>query len=189
VDDNSPDGTAEVVRQYTKQNPNVSLLERNGPRGLGLAYIDGFHHALAGGYDLVIMMDADLSHDPDRIPAMIEATAQANLVIGSRYLQGVNVINWQLSRLIISILANKYTRLVTGLPVNDCTSGFKCLRRSVLEDVPLERISSTGYSFQIELHYRAWKRGFQLIEIPIIFYERKGGGVESVKRNYLRDGF
>ncbi len=175
VDDNSPDGTADVVRQYGTHTPNVTVLERTAKRGLGPAYLDGFRYAMDTGFDLVIMMDGDLSHDPNSIPDLIAATDEADLVVGSRYLKGVNVINWSLSRLIISRIANVYTRLITGLPIQDCTSGFKCFRSSLLETIPLDKISATGYSFQIELHFQAWKRGCRLKEVPIIFYERNDG--------------
>jgi dolichol-phosphate mannosyltransferase len=185
VDDNSPDGTADIVRRYAQNNREVKLLVREGPKGLGPAYLDGFRFALAGTYNRIIMMDADHSHDPEMISELLDKSARFDMVIGSRYLKGVNVINWQLSRLIISVLANKYTRLITGLPLFDCTSGFKCLRRSILEQIPLEKVTSNGYSFQIELHFRAWKRGFKLKEIPIVFYERERGQSKMSRRIIL----
>jgi len=175
VDDNSPDGTAEVVKAMQKENGKIFLMERSGKLGLGTAYIQGFNFAIQNNYDVVFEMDADLSHDPLEIPNFLEALKEADLVVGSRYLHGVNVINWPLTRLIISTLANKYTRLITGIPINDCTSGFKCFRRAVLEAIPLDKVKSNGYSFQIEMNFKAWKRGFKIKEIPIIFYDRMVG--------------
>ncbi len=175
IDDNSPDGTAELVKAYQKKNPHVHLLERPGKLGLGTAYIQGFQYALEHGYDFIFEMDADLSHDPRDIPRFLEAIADADVVIGSRYLRGVNVINWPLRRLFLSVMANKYTKFVTGLPLEDSTGGYKCFRRRVLEAIPLDKIRSNGYAFQIELNFKAWKRGFRLKEIPIIFYDRTAG--------------
>lgn len=175
VDDNSPDGTAGVVKAIQKENEKIFLMERSGKLGLGTAYIQGFNFAIQNNYDVVFEMDADLSHDPLEIPNFLEALKEADLVVGSRYLHGVNVINWPLTRLIISTLANKYTRLITGIPINDCTSGFKCFRRAVLEAIPLDKVKSNGYSFQIEMNFKAWKRGFKIKEIPIIFYDRMVG--------------
>ncbi len=175
IDDNSPDGTAEVVKAYQKQNSHVKLLERPGKLGLGTAYIEGFKYALQHGYEFIFEMDADLSHDPKDIPRFLEAITDADLVIGSRYLRGVNVINWPLRRLFLSVMANKYTKVITGLPLEDSTGGFKCFRRRVLEAIPLDEIHSNGYAFQIELNFKAWKRGFKIKEIPIIFYDRTAG--------------
>ena len=175
IDDNSPDGTADVVKAYQKSNPHVKLIERPGKLGLGTAYIVGFKYALQHGYDFIFEMDADLSHDPKDIPRFLDAIKDADLVIGSRYLRGVNVINWPLRRLFLSVMANKYTKIVTGLPLEDSTGGFKCFRRQVLEAIPLDEIHSNGYAFQIELNFKAWKRGFRIKEIPIIFYDRTAG--------------
>ena len=182
VDDNSPDGTATLVKEYMKNHSKVSIIEREGKLGLGTAYTTGFKYALQNSYDYIFEMDADLSHDPKEILNFLHAIKEADLVIGSRYLNGVNVINWPLLRLFISVMANKYTQIITGLPIHDCTSGFKCFRRHVLEKIPLEEISSSGYSFQIEMNFKAWKRGFVIKEIPIIFYDRTEGSSKMSKR-------
>jgi len=182
VDDNSPDGTAKIVKEYAKSNRKVHIIEREGKLGLGTAYIAGFRFALANDYDLIFEMDADLSHDPKVIPNFLQAAAEADLVIGSRYLTGVNVINWPLLRLFISVMASKYTRIITGLPIHDCTSGFKCFHRKVLQAIPLGDVKSNGYSFQIEINFKAWKRGFKLKEVPIIFYDRTEGSSKMSKK-------
>jgi dolichol-phosphate mannosyltransferase len=182
VDDNSPDGTAEVVEQYIKRNYPVSIIKRSSKMGLGTAYIKGFKYALEKDYDYIFEMDADLSHDPKEIPNFLKAIKNADLVIGSRYLTGVNVINWPLLRLFISVMANKYSRIISGLPIHDCTSGFKCFRRSVLGSIPLDEISSSGYAFQIEMNYKTWKRGFKISEIPIVFYDRTVGSSKMSKK-------
>ena len=182
VDDNSPDGTADRVKKYSQNYSNIFLKEREGKLGLGTAYIAGFEYAIENKYDYVFEMDADLSHDPKVIPEFLKAIEEADLVIGSRYLTGVNVINWPLMRLFISVMASKYTRIITGLPVHDCTSGFKCFRREVLEKIPLHEVSSSGYSFQIEMNFKAWKRGFRIKEVPIIFYDRTVGTSKMSKK-------
>jgi dolichol-phosphate mannosyltransferase len=175
IDDNSPDGTARLIKELMKNEERLFLLERPGKMGLGTAYITGFRYALEKGYDYIFEMDADMSHDPRELPNFLKAIETADVVIGSRYIKGVNVINWPLSRLMLSIFASKYTRLVTGLPLNDCTAGYKCFRREVLETIPLNEVRSNGYSFQIEMNFKAWKRGFRIVEIPIIFYDRTVG--------------
>lgn len=176
IDDNSPDGTASIVRKIKAQNPHLFLLERPAKQGLGTAYLQGFRWALDRGYEYILEMDADLSHDPDEVPRLIKVCKDgADLTIGSRYCQGVNVVNWPMRRLFLSYSANKYTRIVTRLPIKDATAGFKCFRRYVLESIDLDKIKSSGYSFQIEMNFRAWKRGFKLIEVPIIFIERTEG--------------
>ncbi len=175
VDDNSPDGTGDVVAGLSKQDSRVHLVRREGKLGLGTAYVAGFKYAIEQGYDFIFEMDADHSHDPDEVPKMLEKIRDNDLVIGSRYLTGVNVINWPFSRLLISLAANFYTRLITRMPIRDCTSGFKCFRRKVLESINLNRISSDGYSFQIEMHYKAWRRKFKIVEHPIIFVDRTKG--------------
>ena len=175
IDDNSPDGTARLIKELMKNEERLFLLERPGKMGLGTAYITGFRYALEKGYDYIFEMDADMSHDPRELPNFLKAIETADVVIGSRYIKGVNVINWPLSRLMLSIFASKYTRLVTGLPLNDCTAGYKCFRREVLETIPLNEVRSNGYSFQIEMNFKAWKRGFHIVEIPIIFYDRTVG--------------
>jgi len=175
VDDNSPDGTGEQVKQLKNQFNNLYLIEREGKLGLGTAYVSGFNFALQNGYTIVFEMDADFSHDPKEIPNFLEAIKDSDVVIGSRYIKGVNVVNWPLSRLLLSYFANKYTRLVTGLPLCDSTGGFKCFKRHVLESINLDEVRSGGYSFQIEMNFKAWKKGFQLKEIPIIFIDRAVG--------------
>ncbi len=182
IDDGSPDGTARVVKEYQAQHPNVFLIERPGKMGLGTAYVEGFKFALERDYDYIMEMDADLSHDPHEIPNFLKAAREADLVIGSRYLSGVNVINWPLRRLFLSVMASKYTKFITGMPISDCTSGFKLFRRRVLESIPLDEVRSNGYSFQIEMNFKAWKRGFKIKEIPIIFYDRTVGSSKMNKK-------
>ncbi|HZL83856.1 MAG TPA: polyprenol monophosphomannose synthase [Candidatus Krumholzibacteria bacterium] len=175
VDDGSPDGTAQAVRTTTQFASRVFLLERGRKMGLGSAYIAGFQWALRAGYPLVFEMDADFSHNPQSLHEFLRASAEADLVLGSRYLNGITVVNWPLRRLILSVGANMYARFVTGVPVKDCTGGFKCFRREVLEALPLERIRSDGYSFQIEVNWYCWQLGFRLHEIPILFVDRHIG--------------
>jgi dolichol-phosphate mannosyltransferase len=182
VDDNSPDGTGAIANQLAAESPRVHVLHRPGKEGLGKAYIAGFRWALECGYDLMFEMDADFSHDPRFLPAMIEAARDADLVLGSRYKTGVNVINWPISRLLLSLGANQYARWVTGLPLTDSTGGFKCFRRKVLEAIPLDRVRSNGYAFQIEMSFLAWKRGFRLKEIPIVFTDRVEGQSKMNKK-------
>ena len=176
VDDNSPDGTAEIVKGLQKECKNLSLLKRSGKLGLGTAYIKGFNWALERRYQYILEMDADLSHNPDDVPRLIKECKKGyDLVIGSRYCDGVNVINWPIKRLLLSYSANKYTRIVTGLPIKDATAGFKCFNRKVLENINFNRVKSSGYSFQIEMNFRVWKKGYSLKEIPIVFEERSEG--------------
>ncbi len=175
VDDGSPDGTAARVESWRERSPRVHLLRRPGKMGLGSAYRDGFRYALQHGAEYVFEMDADFSHDPDAIGDFLEAAKDADVVLGSRYLHGVTVVNWPLSRLILSVGANVYTRLVTGMPVADATGGYKCFRRRALEGVPLDRVRTEGYGFQIEMSYRCWRRGFRIKEIPIVFVDRRAG--------------
>lgn len=176
VDDASPDGTGELADGIAEREPRVSVLHRAGKQGLGSAYLAGFHWGLERGYGHLLEMDADFSHDPEYLSALIDAASEeADLAIGSRYVRGVNVINWPMSRLLLSWFANKYARRITGLPLSDSTSGFKCFRREVLEAIELDRVKCTGYAFQIEMDFRAWKRGFRLVEIPIVFTDRSGG--------------
>jgi dolichol-phosphate mannosyltransferase len=182
VDDNSPDGTGQIADQLASDDARVHVLHRGGKEGLGKAYIAGFRWALERGYDLVFEMDADFSHDPRFLPKLIEAVQDADLVIGSRYKTGVNVINWPISRLLLSLGANQYARWVTGLPLTDSTGGFKCFRRRVLEAIPLDRVRSNGYAFQIEMSFLAWKRGFRLKEIPIVFTDRVEGQSKMNKK-------
>jgi dolichol-phosphate mannosyltransferase len=175
VDDNSPDGTAAAVEAIASKNARVRLLRRPGKMGLGSAYIAGFKDALDHGAEFVIQMDADFSHDPHYIPDLLRAAEANDLVVGSRYVNGVNVVNWPIERLLLSYFANLYSRIITGLPVHDVTSGFKCFRRKVLETVNLDEIISDGYCFQIEMTFRSWRRGFRIAEMPIVFVERRSG--------------
>ncbi|HXP90688.1 MAG TPA: polyprenol monophosphomannose synthase [Fibrobacteria bacterium] len=175
VDDGSPDGTGEIAERWSSENPRVHVIRRAGKMGLGSAYVAGFRWALERDFERIFEMDADFSHDPKYVPEMLAACETADLVIGSRYLTGVNVVNWPMSRLLLSWCANKYAKFVSGLPIHDCTAGFKCFRREVLEKIDLDRISASGYGFQIELHYKAWKKGFKLAEVPIVFVDRRAG--------------
>lgn len=183
IDDNSPDGTGATADAMAAVNPRLHVLHRPGKLGLGSAYIMGFHWALENtDAKCVFEMDADFSHDPQAIPQFLEAAKTSDLVIGSRYLKGITVVNWPLSRLILSYGANKYTNIVTGLPIRDATGGFKCFHREVLEALPLDTIRSEGYSFQIEVNYICWKKGFRIVEIPILFVDRRVGISKMSKR-------
>lgn len=182
VDDNSPDGTGELADELSKQYENVFVLHRKEKSGLGTAYIEGFKYALSEKADYVFEMDADFSHDPQIIPVFLEKIKEYDIVIGSRYLNGISVVNWPLSRLVLSLLASTYVRLVLGLPLKDCTSGFKCFRRRVLENINLDSVSSNGYAFQIEMNYRAYKKGFKLGEVSIIFIDRHSGSSKMSKK-------
>jgi dolichol-phosphate mannosyltransferase len=177
VDDASPDGTGKLADEIAAQNPGrVEVMHRTGPRGLGRSYIDGLRHALAQGTaDLICQMDADLSHNPDYLPDLVNAAAASDLVIGSRYLNGVSVVNWPLHRIFLSAFANRYIRMVTRLRVSDCTSGFRCWRREALAKIPLERMISDGYAFLVEMLYEADRRQCRIGEVPIIFVERRQG--------------
>lgn len=176
VDDSSPDGTAGVVRALPEFGRRVHLLSRPQKSGLGPAYIAGFQWALANtDADVVFEMDADFSHDPAALDEFLREIRDHDVVLGSRYLNGVTVVNWPLRRLILSVGANIYARLVTGMPIKDSTGGFKCFRREVLQALPLDRIKSDGYSFQIEVNYHCWRRGFRIKEIPIMFVDRRVG--------------
>jgi dolichol-phosphate mannosyltransferase len=175
VDDNSVDGTGAIVDDLMETEPRLHVLHRPRKMGLGTAYVDGFRYALERDYEAVFEMDADFSHDPDAIPAFLEAIQEADLVIGSRYLNGVTVVNWPLSRLILSYGANLYTRIVTWMPVKDATGGFKCFRRSTLERLDLNGVNTDGYGFQIEMNFKVWKKGMRIREIPILFVDRRVG--------------
>lgn len=175
VDDNSPDGTGTIIDSIVKTNDRVHVLHRSGKLGLGSAYRDGFRVALSKGADYLFEMDADFSHDPRALPQFLDAIEENDLVIGSRYLNGVSVVNWPIRRLILSYYASVYTRWVTGLQLRDCTSGFKCFRRSTIEAIDLSRVTSDGYSFQIEMNYRCMEKGLRIAEIPIIFIDRHAG--------------
>jgi len=186
VDDASPDGTGALAEDLAREEPRIHVLHREGKGGLGGAYIAGFQWGLARDYDLFFEMDADLSHPPDRIPDMIDEARSHPVVIGSRYVdRRVNVVNWPITRLIISVFGSVYARVITRLPVMDATGGFNCWHREVLEAVKLERIRSNGYAFQIELKLRAWRQGFQPREIPIVFTERETGESKMSKRIVL----
>ncbi|HDT14962.1 MAG TPA: polyprenol monophosphomannose synthase [Firmicutes bacterium] len=175
VDDNSPDGTANAVKREAKKHKGIKLMQRPEKKGLGTAYVEGFKYAIEKKYDLIFEMDADFSHDPAYMPEFIKKMKKYDLVIGSRYINGVSVVNWPIRRLMLSKFASRYVRMITGMPFTDCTSGFKCFKRKVLEAVDLDRIDSDGYSFQVEMHYKAWKNGFEIGEHPIIFVDRHAG--------------
>ncbi len=175
IDDNSPDGTASAVKELQTEYTNLHLEERSGKSGLGTAYIYGFKWALERDYEAIVQMDADLSHDPGDVPRLVKQLEAHDLVIGSRYIHGVSVVNWPIRRLILSYGANLYSSIVTGMPLKDSTGGFKAWRREVLETVQLDQVRSQGYSFQIEMNFRTWCRGFTIIEEPIIFTDRTIG--------------
>jgi len=175
VDDNSPDGTGAIIDKMVAADERIHVMHRPAKKGLGRAYIEGFKWALERDYDLIFEMDADFSHDPATLPAFIQAAASADLVLGSRYTGGVRVINWPLSRLLLSMGAGLFVRIVTGLPVSDPTGGFKCFRKEVLQAIDLDSVRSNGYSFQIEMSHSAWCMGFKIAEVPIVFEDRRSG--------------
>lgn len=183
VDDDSPDGTGDLADDLADELDRVHVLHRSGKQGLGRAYLEAFRWGLDRDYTLFFEMDADFSHEPDALPEFIEKAKEFDVVLGSRYVDGrVTVINWPMSRLLISYFGSRYVRIVTGLPVRDATGGFNCWRREVLEALDFDRIESNGYTFQIELKVRAWRRGFSMIEIPIIFAERDSGESKMSKK-------
>ena len=182
VDDNSPDGTGRLAAGLAEANPRVHVLHRPSKDGLGRAYLAGFQWALERDYDRIFEMDADFSHNPKYLPELLKASENTDVVLGSRYISGVNVINWPIKRLLLSYYANVYARLVTGLPVRDSTGGFKCFRREVLKAINLDSVHSNGYAFQIEMSFRAWKKGFRIREIPIVFTDREQGHSKMSKR-------
>jgi dolichol-phosphate mannosyltransferase len=175
IDDNSPDKTGDMVAEMMSSNSRIHLLRRDRKMGLGTAYVAGFKYAIEKKFDYIFEMDADFSHDPNEIPNFLKAIDTADEVIGSRYCKGVNVINWPMKRLLLSYFANIYTKIITGLPVTDATGGFKCYRREALESLDLNKIHSNGYSFQIEITFKIWKKGFRIKEIPIVFIDRMSG--------------
>ncbi len=186
IDDNSPDGTGDIVKSMKKTDNRIHLLRRKGKLGLGTAYIDGFKYGLTMpqiGY--LMEMDADFSHNPDYIKQFREEVKNADMVIGSRYINGISIVNWPISRLLLSYFASKYVRWITGLPVKDPTSGFKCFRREVLQLLNLDKIKSNGYCFQIEMNFYIWRAGFKIKETPIIFIERQMGASKMSKRIVL----
>lgn len=186
VDDNSPDGTSDVVRKITEKKPNVLLETRPGKLGLGTAYVHGFKRALSiPDVDCVFGMDADFSHSPRYLPDFLRALDENDLVVGSRYLEGISVVNWPIRRLFISFFANNYARLITGLPIKDCTSGFCCYKREVLEHINLDAVRARGYSFLVEMKFRAYRLGFKIGEVPIIFFERRSGQTKMSKFDIL----
>ena len=183
VDDASPDGTGMLVDDIAAVEPRVHVLHRSAKLGLGTAYLAGFRWALERDYAYVFEMDADFSHDPAHLPQFLRAIQSADLVLGSRYREGrVTVVNWPMARLLLSYFANIYARVVTGLQLYDSTGGFKCFRREVLAAIDLEKVRSNGYAFQIEMSFRAWKRGFRIVEIPIVFVDRTEGTSKMSKR-------
>ncbi|MGA2823440.1 MAG: polyprenol monophosphomannose synthase [Bacteroidales bacterium] len=191
VEDNSPDGTADIVRSLMAEFPGrLFMEERKGKLGLGTAYIHGFRWALDRGYEFIFEMDADFSHNPDDLLRLYDAAKNkgADVAIGSRYITGVNVVNWPMSRLLLSYFANWFARIVTGIPVQDCTGGYKCFRRSVLEALDFNAIASSGYSFQIEVNFFAWQKGFRIAEVPIVFTDRKLG-VSKMSSKIIREAF
>ncbi len=185
VDDNSPDKTWEIVEHIKNENSKVHLIRRHGKHGLGSAYVAGFKYAIEHRFDYIFQMDADFSHNPQNIPDFLEKIKDHDLVIGSRYKDGVRVVNWPIKRLILSFMANVYTRVITGMPIYDATGGYKCFRREVLEGLDLDRIKSNGYAFQIEMNFKTYKKRFRLTEIPIIFEDRRVGISKMSKRIIL----
>ena len=188
VDDNSPDGTGKVADELATKNPFVHVLHRAEKNGLGRAYIAGFKWALERDYEFIFEMDGDVSHNPDDIPAFLAAAKDADLVLGSRYRNGIRVINWPLKRLMLSLGAAKYVQVVTGMPVSDPTGGYKCFRRRALLSLDLDAVKSNGYSFQIEMTHKIWRRGMKVAEVPIVFTDRfQGSSKMSVK--IMREAF
>lgn len=175
IEDGSPDGTGAIVKKYQATHPNVHMIERQGKLGLGTAYITGFKWALEKGYEFVFEMDCDFSHDPKDVEALLTAAQNCDLAIGSRYIGGIRILNWPMKRLLLSYFASIYTQIITGMKIQDATGGFKCFRASTLRQIDLNKIFSNGYSFQIELNYKTWKKGLKLQEVPITFSERREG--------------
>jgi len=182
VDDGSPDGTGAFVKEEMKKNDKIHLLEREKKMGLGTAYLAGFKYALQNNYDFIFEMDADFSHDPNELKNFLIAISDNDLVLGSRYINGVRVLNWPMARLLLSFFASVYTRIITGMPVKDATGGFKCFRRNVLEAIDLDKVRSNGYSFQIEMTFKAYSKRFKIKEIPIVFSDRVKGKSKMSKK-------
>jgi len=182
IDDNSPDGTGKIIKNLQKENDNILIIEREGKLGLGTAYIRGFKYALENNYDQIAQMDADYSHDPKDLIKLFKAVEKYDWAIGSRYKSGINVVNWPLSRLILSYGANIYSRIITGMKIKDGTAGFKCWNKNVLAKIKLDEVKSHGYSFQIEMNFRAWKAGFKFFEVPIVFTDRTLGESKMSKK-------
>ncbi|MGH7523724.1 MAG: polyprenol monophosphomannose synthase [Gemmatimonadales bacterium] len=185
VDDGSPDGTGQLADSFAAADPRIHVLHREAKQGLGRAYLAGFAWALERDYAYVFEMDADFSHDPKNLPRFLDAVADTDLVVGSRYASGVNVINWPMSRLLLSWFANKYAHWITRLPLTDATGGFKCIRREALAAIPFDQVRSNGYAFQIEMSYRIWRKGFRIKELPIIFVDRVEGQSKMNRRIVL----
>jgi dolichol-phosphate mannosyltransferase len=188
VDDNSPDGTGKLADEIRIENAQVNVLHRPGKQGLGTAYIAGFKYAMEHGYDAAFEMDADFSHDPRYLPDFLKAIENADLVIGSRYIPGGDTPNWSMLRRLISGGGNIFARLVLGIPVHDCTAGYRCYRRNVLESIDLDTIQSQGYAFQVELAYRVMQKGFKIVETPIVFMDRRIGK-SKMSRKIVIEGF
>ena len=182
VDDNSPDGTGQIADRLAAENPRIKVLHRTGKQGLGRAYIAGFHYSIEKKYDYIFEMDADFSHQPKYLADHLKNIQTCDISLGSRYIKGGGIENWPKMRWAISYYANVYSRVVTGLPVRDATGGFKCFRRRVLESLDLDNIRSNGYSFQIEVSFRAWLHGFKIQETPIVFVEREAGHSKFSKK-------
>lgn len=175
VDDNSPDGTGQLADELAARHPSIQVLHRQEKSGLGRAYCAGFTWALERHYEFIFEMDGDLSHNPDDIPAFLNAAQEADLVLGSRYRNGIRVINWPLRRLMLSLCAAKYVQIITGMPFSDPTGGFKCFRRRALQTIDLQSVDSSGYSFQIEMTHKVWRQGMRIVEVPIVFTDRFHG--------------
>lgn len=188
ADDNSPDGTGRLEDELAAADPRIFVMHREKKEGLGRAYTAGFKWALEHGYELICEMDCDFSHDPKALPSLLAAAEDADLVIGSRYSGGIRVMNWPMSRLLLSTGAGVYVRLITGMPIFDPTGGFKCFRRKVLESIELDHIRSNGYSFQIEMNHEAWTRGYKIVEVPIVFEDRRAG-YSKMKINIATEAF
>lgn len=186
VDDNSPDGTGKIADELAAREERIRVMHRSGKLGLGSAYREGFRVALEMGADYLIEMDADFSHDPAVLPQFLETIGTCDLVIGSRYLNGVSVVNWPIRRLMLSYFASVYTRCITGLDIRDCTSGFKCFTRAAIQAIDLDRVTSDGYSFQIEMNYLCREKGFRIREVPIIFIDRHAG-TSKMSRKIVRE--
>lgn len=175
IDDGSPDGTANIVKKMQQVYPTLHMIERGKKLGIGTAYITGFNWALKNGFEYIFEMDCDFSHSPQDIPRLLEAAQTADLVIGSRYIDGISIVNWPMKRLLLSYCASIYTRFLTGIPIKDTTGGFKCFKKTALESLNFDKIISNGYSFQLEVNYKIWSKGLKIKEVPIIFYERRNG--------------
>lgn len=188
IDDNSPDKTSDIVKDLMKTNPRIHLIERPAKLGLGTAYVTGFKYMLAHHYDYCFEMDADFSHNPNDLPRFIELLKTYDLIIGSRYCEGVSVINWPIKRLLLSYFACSYARKVTGCPIKDLTAGFKCYKRNALEGINLDKLKSDGYGFQIEIDFMIWRKGFKIKEIPIVFAERRIG-VSKMSKHIVYEAF